>query len=155
MAVNKLELPPLPIGYKVDTLSRADYNNGALELLSQLTTVGDVSNDNFNKFVELQSSDMYNTKVIRDEDGKVVGMATLLVEAKLIHGYSKVGHVEDVVVDKNQRGNKLGLYIIRYLVNLAQDFGCYKVILDCEEKNVGFYEKCGLTEKGIEMDIRI
>ena len=29
--------------------------------------------------------------------------------------------------------------------------GCYKVILDCAEANVVFYEKCGLTRKEIQM----
>ena len=29
--------------------------------------------------------------------------------------------------------------------------GCYKVILDCAEANVPFYEKCGLTRKEVQM----
>ncbi len=29
--------------------------------------------------------------------------------------------------------------------------GCYKVILDCAEANVSFYEKCGLTRKEVQM----
>ena len=29
--------------------------------------------------------------------------------------------------------------------------GCYKVILDCAEANIVFYEKCGLTRKEIQL----
>lgn len=36
-------------------------------------------------------------------------------------------------------------------VCLAQELGCYKVILDCSEDNVPFYEKCGLTRKEVQM----
>ena len=28
---------------------------------------------------------------------------------------------------------------------------CYKVILDCEDHNQKFYEKCGFHRKGVEM----
>ena len=28
---------------------------------------------------------------------------------------------------------------------------CYKVILDCDDSNVGFYEKCGYSRKGAQM----
>ena len=33
----------------------------------------------------------------------------------------------------------------------VQEMGCYKVILDCNEDNVTFYEKCGLIKKEIQM----
>ena len=26
---------------------------------------------------------------------------------------------------------------------MAREAGCYKAILDCAERNMGFYEKCG------------
>lgn len=151
---NKLILPTLTEGYKLSSLQNEDYNNGALDVLAQLTTVGDVSRDNFLKFVQLQSTPEYNTIVIRNKDERVVGIATLLLETKLIHGFSKVGHIEDVAVDHKVRGLNFGRYMVRYLCNLAKSLGCYKVILDCSEENVKFYERCGLTKAGIEMEYR-
>ena len=41
--------------------------------------------------------------------------------------------------------------IIDQLKHLGQRSGCYKVILDCAEKNVGFYEKLGFLRKEIQM----
>lgn len=149
-----LVLPTLAEGYSIFPLSDEDYDNGALDVLAQLTTVGDVSRDNFHKFVHLQSTPEYNTIVIRNKDERVVGIATLLLETKLIHGFSKVGHIEDVAVDHKVRGLNFGKYMIRYLCNLAKSLGCYKVILDCSEENVKFYERCGLTKAGIEMEYR-
>lgn len=29
--------------------------------------------------------------------------------------------------------------------------GCYKVILDCSEDNIAFYQKCGLERKEVQM----
>ena len=55
----------------------------------------------------------------------------------------KVGHIEDVVVDSNARGLKLGKKIIAFLTEHAHLMECYKVILDCSLENKTFYEKCG------------
>lgn len=43
------------------------------------------------------------------------------------------------------------LRLIAALIDVAKQKGCYKVILDCAEKNAAFYEKCGLTRKEIQM----
>jgi glucosamine-phosphate N-acetyltransferase len=37
------------------------------------------------------------------------------------------------------------------LLDAARAAGCYKVILDCAEHNVAFYERAGLARKGVEM----
>ena len=52
----------------------------------------------------------------------------------------KVGHIEDVVVDKSQRGGGIGKQMLQFLEARAKDLGCLKVILDCNSDNVGFYE---------------
>ena len=41
--------------------------------------------------------------------------------------------------------------VIQALMEFAKAAGCYKVILDCGESNVAFYEKCGLTRKEVQM----
>jgi hypothetical protein len=41
--------------------------------------------------------------------------------------------------------------LIEELVRVAKQQGCYKVILDCAESNVAFYEKCGLSRKEVQM----
>jgi glucosamine-phosphate N-acetyltransferase len=41
--------------------------------------------------------------------------------------------------------------IIEELMKLGKAAGCYKVILDCSEKNVGFYKKCGFEQKEVCM----
>jgi glucosamine-phosphate N-acetyltransferase len=63
----------------------------------------------------------------------------------------KVAHIEDVVVDKEYRSHGLGKLLIQDGIKIANREKCYKIILDCEEKNVGFYEKCGFEKKGIQM----
>lgn len=44
-----------------------------------------------------------------------------------IHNLGLVGHIEDIVVNKDQQGKKLGLRIIEALDYIAEKVGCYKV----------------------------
>ena len=99
--------------------------------------------------------DSYNNQalvssvVALDHHDGVVGFGTLLIEAKIRGG--RLGHIEDIVVSRSMRGNGLGLQIIARLQVMAAELGCYKVILNCDQHNVGFYEKCGLEASGVSM----
>jgi len=61
------------------------------------------------------------------------------------------GHVEDVVVHTSARGTGLGKLLLDRLTEMATASGCYKIILNCAHKNIGFYEKCGLVVKEVSM----
>lgn len=41
--------------------------------------------------------------------------------------------------------------LIEELTQRAAALQCYKIILDCGEHNVPFYEKCGLVKKEVQM----
>ena len=44
-------------------------------------------------------------------------------------------------MDQNYRGKKLGVRLIGVLKQISALHDCYKIILDCNEKNVPFYER--------------
>lgn len=136
--------------YMIRQLSLEDYHKGYLDLLSQLTEVGNVSYDEFKFFYE--NLDKNHLVLVIEKDNKIVSTGTLLIENKLIHNCKKVGHIEDIVTHKEYRGQKLASKLISFLKNTAQQNGCYKVILNCSEKNKNFYvKKCGFIEKGLCM----
>ncbi len=89
-----------------------------------------------------------------DVDGKIAGTATLLVQQNLSHGGRPYGHIENVVTDAASRGKGIGAELVRYLLAEAKKRNCYKVILDCKEDNVSFYEKLGM-HKTSEVELRI
>ena len=132
-------------------LQKNDFNNGYLDLLSQLTEVNkeNISFDNFCNFID-NLNNQHKIIVIIHEN-KIVASGTLLIENKIIHGISKVGHIEDIVVDSECRGFGLGKKIVTYLTDLSKKNNCYKVILNCKEENCGFYKKCGYEKKETEM----
>ncbi|KAI9220545.1 acyl-CoA N-acyltransferase [Blastocladiella britannica] len=144
----------LPAGHTLRPLHADDFDKGYMQLLQQLTVIGDVTRDQFTERVAFLAAhnDTYYPIVIEDNNaGKVVAAGTLLVERKFIRGCGLVGHIEDIVVDENQRGKKLGLRIIHALTFIGSEAGCYKIILNCNKDNVTFYEKCGYVLKEVEM----
>ncbi|KAG2379317.1 hypothetical protein C9374_007456 [Naegleria lovaniensis] len=138
--------------YQPRPIEPSDYDKGYLALLSQLTTVGDISRESFQKRLSQLDPNTYRIVVIEDPNShRIVAAATVFVEKKFVHECGSVGHIEDVVVDSNVRGQHLGVKVIEACKQFAQQQGCYKTILDCSEKNVKFYEKCGFVRKEIQM----
>ncbi len=91
---------------------------------------------------------------VYQERQKLLGTATLLVQLNLHNNGMPYGHIENVVTDKNSRGKGIGQKMVDYLIKEAKERNCYKVILNCEEKNISFYKKCGFQATGeIEMGI--
>lgn len=132
-------------------LSLEHYDQGYFELLAQLTVAPKVDRDTFRRRLEaIDGSGAYEI-LVAEMDKMVVGSATLLVERKMLRNCGLVGHIEDVVVDKSARGTGVGRELIERLATTAKELGCYKVILDCGEQNVGFYEKCGFSRKEVQM----
>jgi len=144
MNVNDLIIRQLRLG---------DYDKGYLSILSELTTVGNITKDEFIKrFNEIPHNHMIY--VIEDMNtGRLMGSGTLLIELKFIHKCSKVGHIEDIVISKNYRKNGLGKTIVDHLSKLSEAYGCYKCILNCSRNYVGFYLKNSFKETGVEMAI--
>lgn len=135
----KLVLRPLSIN---------DFHKGYLDLLSQLTLVGDVSEEKFREtFHEMKSAkNRYFVTVIEDLTiNQVIGTATLAVEKKFIHSAGLRGRLEDVVVSNDYRGKQLGKLVVITIRLLAEYIGCYKITLDCKDKMVKFYKQFGFT----------
>ncbi len=139
-----------------------------MECLSELTIVGEISQDIFQgkdnclkfqksrNFVDRfnymkEREDSFFPHVIVDSEDQIAAAGTLFIERKFIHNCGRVGHVEDIVVSSRHRGKNLGRFLLQRLIELAQREGCYKIILDCQPEMVQFYEKCGFTEKGRQM----
>ncbi|XP_055678691.1 probable glucosamine 6-phosphate N-acetyltransferase isoform X1 [Lutzomyia longipalpis] len=130
---------------KVRPLQEGDYDRGFLELLSQLTKVGNITKAQFlMKFAQMRASGGYYVTVIEDTRiNRLIGSATLVLEHKFIHGCSVRGRLEDVVVNNTYRGKQLGKLIVVTVNLLAQHLGCYKMSLDCKDHLIPFYETLG------------
>ena len=127
-----------------------DLDDEYFKLLSQLSgesrpldwwEEGQRINDFWKDYLDNKYHSTFVYEDILSEE--VVGTATIIIENKLLHYVSKVAHIEDVVVDKRYRSTGVGRALIDKCVNESIKRGCYKVILDCADNNIPFYERCG------------
>ena len=130
-----------------------DFHKNYLQLLSQLTTVGNINEEQFsNIFHKLDS----NTHIYVFEDveaQKIIASATLIFEQKFIHNGGIVAHLEDVVVDSESRGFRIGQKLIQKIIEIAKQNNCYKIIADCKPSLIPFYAKNNFEKKGDQIAI--
>ena len=105
--------------------------------------------------MRLRKTRLYKIFVAESESGQIIGSITLLVEQKFIHNGGKVGHIEDVVTRKEFSGKGVGSALVQKCIDVAKDEKCYKVILDCSDANVPFYEKAGFRKHEVSMRYNI
>lgn len=139
-------------------LASVDDFSDICNLLNQLTDIGKPTKQILINILKTSNINMYVTEKTNDKnpDNKnpdnnkksIVGCITLLTEQKLIHSGKCVGHIEDVVVDEKHRNKGIGAQMIRHCIDICKQSNCYKIILDCNIKNIIFYEKMEFIKYG-------
>lgn len=132
-------------------LKKDDLQKGFLNTLDSLRETSSIDKKKAEDIFEKINLNPNHIIAVAELDEKIVGATTLLIEPKFIHDGGLVGHIEDVVVDKNFQGQSIGAKIIKYLLNVAKEAGCYKTILDCTDDVKPFYEKLGFKQVANEL----
>ena len=81
----------------------------------------------------------------------IIGFASIHIIEKLNR---RSCLIEDVVVDKSERGKGIGKLLIEHLINFSKSKSCDKIILNSKESNIPFYNKLGFVQNEIQMIIR-
>lgn len=132
-------------------LCREDYKKYK-ELISSDT----LSESHFNEFVENVLNKHKHMIIVaetisgnNDNTTVMIGTGTIFIEEKLTYGGCRMGHIEDIFVHKNHRGNGYGIKIIEELLSIADKNECYRIDLACNDSNVKFYEKLKFSKNTI------
>jgi len=132
-------------------LKEEDLWNGFLKSLDSLKEASSIDTDRAKSIFKKIDSNPDHIIAVAEIDGRIVGSITLLIETKFIHNGGIVGHIEDVVVDKEYQGKKIGEKIMKFLIEISKKRGCYKIILDCTDDVKPFYEKLGFKQVANEL----
>ena len=82
-------------------------------------------------------------------NNKIVAYGSVVVENK-VRG-ELAGHIEDIVVDSEVRGKMIGESLIKELIKVAKNNGCYRITLFCKETLVNFYGRNGFEVNSVVM----
>ena len=80
---------------------------------------------------------------------KIVAYGSVVIENK-VRG-EVAGHIEDIVVDSEVRGKMIGVSLIKELIKVAKNKGCYRITLFCKETLVNFYARNGFEINNVVM----
>ena len=124
---------------KIESLNALHYDMGFLETLSALKKT-ELSKEKFGELLRKRMRDGMRGYVLI-VDQKVVSTSSMYIEQKF---YGLVAHIEDVATHEDHRRHGFGAKIMEHCFKIAREHGCYKVILDCNDKNVEWYSSLGL-----------
>jgi glucosamine-phosphate N-acetyltransferase len=138
--------------YAIGDVNEKDLSRGFFESLEELGKV-DLSLEQAMKVLRSRAHAGVRTFVARAGD-QVVGTATLIIEQKFYHKGGRAGHIEDVSVHRDYQGHGIGAALVRHAIEEARRLGCYKVILNCDDRVMPFYTRLGFREhnNGMRLD---
>jgi len=151
-----------PINYtNICTFLKENYENLSiikkkyLELCEKLSDSPDISEYLFIKnILKINENGLMMIAYVGDPTTPhfdIVSTGTVFIESKIIHGGKSAAHIEDIIVHEKYRGNGIARCIVETLKSYAEENGCYKIILNCSESVKPVYEKCGFSQKGLQM----
>ncbi len=111
-----------------------------------------------NELRDIFKDDKRPVFVFADEKDKVLGYAFCVFQQHLDDNVLtdiKTLYIDDLCVDENARGMRIGRALYDHVIKYAEETGCYNVTLNvwsCNESAMKFYEKCVMKPQKIGME---
>jgi len=92
-------------------------------------------------------------KIVLYENNVEIGSGCIIIDYKDQGKPSAL--IEDIFVVENRRKEGIGSRIVLELVQLARNIDCYKVVLNCSDSNLKFYESIGFKkwQNGMKIEL--
>lgn len=123
----------------------SDYKLKFIDLLSHLTNITHISENEFiNQYNNLRSNDLH---LVIEKDNKIIAYGSIIIDFKFYRNCKNIGHIEDIVIHPDYRGNGLSKQIINELIKYGKNMNCYKIVLNCDQNLTLFYTHLGFVKK--------
>lgn len=87
---------------------------------------------------------------ILEKNKEILSVCTFIILNNISQGLRPNAILESFITDENHRGKGYGSKLLKYLLELAEEIGCHKVMLMVKPENnkaKKFYEKMGFNSK--------
>ena len=122
-----------------------------LSLINEFRDVDITQTKQLFSFIETLPHNHFIYVIYDDYTNETIGSITLIIEQKVIHNFGYVCHIEDVIVRKKYRNKGIGTKLISIAKEVAKQYNCYKIILNCNNNLKKFYNKNNFFESSCEM----
>lgn len=129
----------------------ATHLDDFIETLNHLVPTDTITLDQAQHTLQKINAQDTHIYVVIHDDGHLVWSISLMLEQKFIRWAKIAGHLEDVVTRKWYEGQGIASALIKHALAQAQQAGCYKVILDCDQELSTYYAKFGFVVDSICM----
>ncbi|KAI3489044.1 hypothetical protein L1887_46802 [Cichorium endivia] len=123
--------------YELRPLASSDYARGFNEVLSCLVETPDLGEaawlERFDAMVAANGT-YFPIVIVSKSTDRIVAMGSVVVELKFFRGLTRVGHVEDIVVNTKLHSKGLGKVIVSTVMKIAEAKGCSNIILNCSDE---------------------
>lgn len=125
-------------------LCRNDYRMNYIELLSQLTSTGKITEEQFLKRFDSMKicKDIYYIVVMEDVTlSRVIASGSIVIESHIRPNLSIIQHgrIEDIVVSSTHRKKQHGKLLLDTLVLVGTYINCSTISLECKDSLINFY----------------
>ena len=136
--------------YIFRTLQESDYEK-------YLSLINEFRKTIYNKeqFIYFLNNNKNIHIIVIEKNNELIASGTILYETKLIHDISLYAHIEDIIVSSKYRKNGYGAILLQELIEICKSNNCYKILLDCQDELIKFYEKVGFKKNGFQMVIYV
>lgn len=130
-------------------IQSSDFYNGYLNLLADFSNYKkDVSSENFTEYLQKNKDNIRIYVVVHNN---IIIATGSLFKLDKLHN-NPIGQIEDIIVLESYRKLGIGKKIINKLIDIGlNEIKCYKIVLNCLEKNIEFYKKCRFEIAGSQM----
>lgn len=120
-----------------------------------LLLINDFRKTNFtlNQFKDFLSNEKNIEIYVIEVNHQLLGSGTILFERKFIHNISLYAHLEDIIIKEEFQSKGYGKLLLNYLIKICKEKKCFKILLDCKNELIPFYQKCGFSLNSNQMVI--
>lgn len=112
----------------------------------------DINTITQSKFDKIYDTIFKNSKIfVALYENNLVGTITCLIEQKFIRDFSIYVHIEDFFILEDFRNKKIGKLLLQNAINYSKKIKAYKIILNCSESLINYYNKYGFITNELQM----
>lgn len=119
-----------------------------LETLAALSNPGTMTVEHAKDVLaKMHAQDGHTFVAIDEESGNIIGTIKVVLEQKFLRNGSLASNIEDVATHVAHQGKGVWAALVRHAIDFVRSKKAYKIVLDCHDEIMWFYEKLGFERK--------